>query len=88
MLMPETTLESASSAATRLKHFVQTEKNGDILAGVTLSIGVAEYATGDSLEHLLKRADIGLYQAKEGGRNRVVCTPRKVGDLQELQDTR
>lgn len=38
---------------------------------VTLSVGVAEVAAGDSEESLLKRADVALYQVKQTGRNGV-----------------
>ena len=72
VLMPETSLTSACAAATRLKQHVEADSKGDVLAGVTLSIGVAEYDRGDTLERLLKRADTALYQAKANGRNRVV----------------
>ena len=40
---------------------------------VTVSIGLAQFTVGESLDHLLARADDALYQAKESGRNRV-CT--------------
>lgn len=39
---------------------------------VTCSIGVASLKKNDKPESILKRADIGLYRAKNGGRNRVV----------------
>jgi len=39
---------------------------------ITASFGVTELQPGDSPEILLRRADRGLYKAKEGGRNRVV----------------
>lgn len=38
---------------------------------VTLSIGVAQYHPGETLEQLLDRADRALYRAKQGGRDRV-----------------
>jgi len=43
----------------------------DILGGVTASIGVAELEPGESIAHLLDRADRCLYRAKQSGRNRV-----------------
>ena len=38
----------------------------------TVSLGVSSWKGGDSIDTLLKRADMGLYEAKTGGRNRVV----------------
>lgn len=39
---------------------------------ITLSVGVAEYSAGDTVESLTERADSALYEAKRLGRNRVV----------------
>lgn len=39
---------------------------------LTCSFGVSEWSEGETVEGLLKRADIALYEAKTTGRNRVV----------------
>jgi hypothetical protein len=39
---------------------------------MTCSFGVSEWRPGDSIDTLLKRADMALYEAKLGGRDRVV----------------
>jgi diguanylate cyclase (GGDEF)-like protein len=38
----------------------------------TCSFGVEEWEYGDTIDDLLRRADLALYQAKAGGRNRVI----------------
>lgn len=43
--------------------------------GYTFSAGIASTAGSDSLEALLNRADMALYGAKRGGRNRVAMAP-------------
>ena len=43
-------------------------------ATVTVSVGVSSIRRGaDAVADLMKRADIALYEAKNGGRNRVVA---------------
>jgi two-component system, cell cycle response regulator len=49
---------------------VQTEKQ---CLKLTCSFGVSEWEPGDTIDQLLKRADIALYSAKSGGRDRVVA---------------
>ena len=38
---------------------------------VTISVGVAEFKNGDTIEQLINKADHALYKAKESGRNKV-----------------
>lgn len=66
--------DDACTVAEKLRSTVADYKflvGGNIL-NITVSIGVAEYAPGDTVETVLSRADEGLYAAKNMGRNRVV----------------
>ena len=76
MLLPETEAAAAMDVAERLRRAVENspiETNGGALA-ITVSIGAAcmDTTTG-SVEELLKRADVALYEAKQTGRNKVVA---------------
>lgn len=44
-----------------------------LAARVTISFGIAEYRADPSPERLINRADVRLYEAKNGGRNLVVA---------------
>jgi two-component system, cell cycle response regulator len=46
---------------------------GKEIVQVTCSLGVAEWEGGDTIDCLLRRADMALYEAKLTGRNRVVA---------------
>lgn len=39
---------------------------------ITISCGIAEFSSGDSIEAVFERADQALYRAKEAGRNRCI----------------
>lgn len=77
VILPETEFKDAIVAAERMRRNVaqetipyeETQPNGD----VTVSIGVATYPdhAGD-MASLIEAADKAMYEAKKGGRNRVV----------------
>lgn len=71
--MPRTTLEEAVSRLDGLRLAVKNgsvEHGGQQLPPVTVSIGVAQ-ASGPDGEQLVHRADLALYEAKHGGRDRI-----------------
>lgn len=51
---------------------IRRAEGADSVGGVTVSIGVAGWSAGESIESLMSRADRALYQAKSAGRNRVM----------------
>jgi two-component system, cell cycle response regulator len=52
-------------------------KTGYKEIGMTCSLGVAEWQPGNTIDALLQRADMALYLAKKGGRNRVVAADQQ-----------
>ncbi|MDX5300002.1 MAG: GGDEF domain-containing protein [Gammaproteobacteria bacterium] len=87
LLLPDTSLLQALSLAERLRASVENaafEHKGQKIP-VTLSAGVGSITQFESVEKLLKQADIFLYEAKMGGRNQIVPRVRKqaVTDLAE-----
>jgi two-component system cell cycle response regulator len=78
VVMPDTDGPVAEKVAERIRaEIAQTPfpigKDGKTLE-VTISIGVSSLRrASDTVEDLMKRADVALYEAKTGGRNRVVA---------------
>jgi diguanylate cyclase (GGDEF)-like protein len=73
ILVPGGDRESAAALAERVRLTIQDDSTGNPW-GLTVSAGVAvadRFSAGNPLG-LLRRADAALYQAKRGGRNRVV----------------
>jgi diguanylate cyclase (GGDEF)-like protein len=75
ILLPRATPADAVAMAERLRAAMEKaplwHDQGEI--HFTASFGVASAGEGETLDHLLAEADKALYDAKEGGRNRVAC---------------
>jgi diguanylate cyclase (GGDEF)-like protein len=78
VILPDTPIAGAFVTAERLRAAIAAMTDRDGLPEglrITASIGVAAALKGDDGAQLLPRADAALYQAKRGGRNRVVAAP-------------
>ena len=74
VLLPNTDLPTLEHIAERIRTFVASEIFDNIEKGfgVTVSIGTTHYQYRETVEEVIARADKALYQAKMGGRNKVV----------------
>ena len=72
ILLRSTDEEGAVLFAERIRAGVAQGISKEIPFTFTISVGLAEHQTGDTLEELVNRADQALYHAKQTGRNRVV----------------
>lgn len=82
LLLIEVSAKEAEIVTERLRARIASEpfalpEPGDDLPAprvpVTVSIGIAQFSPEDTLQTLVQRADVALYQAKAGGRNRIWC---------------
>ena len=74
VVFPQTSGASAALVAERIRKLV-TQSIAPCLRGekqVTVSIGVAEHHSPDTVQRTLERADAAMFKAKSTGRNRVV----------------
>ena len=72
VVMPDTGVGMAQAVTRRLRRVIAEATAAKV--PITVSIGVAAMrGPGDTPERLLKRADDALYEAKRGGRNRVIA---------------
>lgn len=76
VLLPNTPLEGARVVAEQIRATVEScritrSDNHEPIEAVTISLGVAHFAVGETCDQVLTRADRALYRSKETGRNRV-----------------
>lgn len=75
VLTPETDVAAAAQLAERLRRAIAGrvfESGEDADLRLTVSIGVAGWRPGQSLDALIETADAALYEGKRSGRDRVV----------------
>ena len=71
LMLPHANEQDSLAALERLRQALETQAfEGHGQLRVTLSAGIARPTPGESLEHLIERADMALYAAKRQGRNR------------------
>lgn len=78
IMLPETKLKFAEIVAENLRYAVQVSRikksdTGEILDKVTVSMGIAVYHMGESIEQFIDRADKALYESKNTGRNKITA---------------
>jgi diguanylate cyclase (GGDEF)-like protein len=73
--MPDTDLGTARAHCEELRAAVESANWAQLglAVGVTISFGIAEFRADATADRLLNRADVRLYEAKNGGRNLVVA---------------
>ncbi len=71
VLLPDTALEGAAVLAEDLRAIIE-ETEFPHVKNITISLGVAEYEAGQTIDNTVTEADKALYKAKESGRNCVV----------------
>ena len=73
VLLPSVRTDHVAALAENLRKAVEAHAFGsDVPAPVTISVGAALHGPDEGFDALFKRADEALYEAKRGGRNRVV----------------
>lgn len=78
VILPRTGSREAVRVADHVRRAVMGKElmkrsTGQSLGRITVSIGVASWRFGDSVQSLIERADECLYAAKRSGRNRAIC---------------
>jgi diguanylate cyclase len=76
-VLPGADLAACMAVAERIRRSIAEcqitrRSTGEVLPGITVSIGVGQFQFGEALADLIDRCDRALYLAKKAGRNRVV----------------
>ncbi|HRU42164.1 MAG TPA: sensor domain-containing diguanylate cyclase [Candidatus Diapherotrites archaeon] len=74
ILMPGKASENAYKVAERVRKSIEKNNFGIQHDKITISTGVGEYKTGESIDQFVSRVDDALLTAKSGGRNKVILS--------------
>ncbi|MFT4763169.1 MAG: diguanylate cyclase (GGDEF)-like protein [Oleispira sp.] len=72
LIMPETQLDDAFNICERIRSLIATTPI-DPIESITISTGVCANSQANTINELLRQADLALYQAKTQGRNRCIA---------------
>ena len=77
LVLTQTPMAGARECADRFRRALEQRSRNEVGAAlaVTVSVGIAEYRSKESVTQTVRRADAALYRAKAGGRNRIECAP-------------
>ncbi|MBX9776220.1 MAG: diguanylate cyclase [Xanthobacteraceae bacterium] len=75
-LLTEGGVTDAFEAAVELQRSIRALRfhQGERAFGVTCSFGIAEWEERDTIDTMLRRADMAMYEAKKTGRDRIVAS--------------
>lgn len=84
-VFPNSDLQACMDVGESIRGLISERKitrrsSGEVLPGITVSIGVAQLKPGESMADLIERCDKALYKAKGAGRNRVVACEGEQAD--------
>jgi len=83
VILPDTPLSGAVKVAEMLRKAVEDKEvinktRNENLGQITLSAGVAQYISGESVTNFIERSDTALYKAKNAGRNQVKSAQKTI----------
>jgi diguanylate cyclase len=78
ILLPNTEVVDAEKVANQLRNSLATKqvkrkRTNETLGIVTVSLGATSFVASDDADSFIARADAALYDAKQTGRNKVMC---------------
>lgn len=85
-VLPTADMDTCVMVAERIRKSIAEARitrraSGEVLPGITVSIGVAQFRPGEPVSEFIERCDSALYAAKRSGRNRVMTEHQLDPDL-------